>query len=258
MLNYKDLVDEVLHSGEEYFGRNGKTRALFGRQIAFNLSAGFPIVTGRRIYYKGVLGELAAFLAGPTHVNHFKSQGCHYWDKFADEDGRMRLAYGNAWRSFHGVDQMERLIDGLQNEPYSRRHIITAWDPSGLDELTLQCCHYCYQWNVRADGALDMIWIQRSVDMMLGLPSDIILAAALNMLVAQTIGREPGKIVLQLGNCHIYEEHWETAIEYLDSDIFLLPEVSLNKAANINNFLPEMLALVDYKHGPKLSFELKT
>ena len=258
MRNYAELVEKVLTSGYQMEGRNGKTVALFGKQLTFHLGAGFPVVTGRQMFFKGVLGELAAFLAGPTHVNHFKSQGCHYWDKFADDDGKLRLAYGNSWRDFHGTDQMKNLIDGLRADPYSRRHIITAWDPSGLDELSLMCCHYSYQWNVNTYGELEMIWIQRSVDLMLGLPSDIILAGALNMLVAQTVGLKPGKIVLQLGNCHVYEEHWEVAREYLKQPYKSLPKAKLDPKATVDNFLPEMLTFEGYTHGPKLSFELKT
>lgn len=257
MDNYKDLVTEVLNSGLFKPSRNGIIREVFGKQIAYDLSKGFPIVTGRKMFYKSVFGELAAFLEGPTNVSDFKKHDCNYWDIFADEDGALRLAYGNAWRDFQGKDQLAETIKNLKEDPYSRRHLISAWDASGLDELTLECCHYAYNWCVNTNGTLDMVWVQRSADVMLGLPSDILLAAALNMLVAQTVGLHPGKIILQLGSVHIYEEHFKAAEEYINRAIHRLPYSVLDPAATVFNFHPDMLQLRDYQHEAVLNFELK-
>jgi len=254
MKNYKELVNECLNEGYSQGGRNGETLELFGRQLKFDLSKGFPIVTGRKMFYKGVFGELAAFLKGPSHIDDFKGEGCHYWDKFADIDGGLRLAYGNAWRDFHGVDQLENLLFSLKDTPASRRHLISAWDPSGLDQLTLQCCHYAYQWNVQG-GKLNMTWVQRSADLMLGLPSDIILAALWNHLIAAEVGLQAGELTVQLGSVHIYKEHLETAQVYLHTTLYPLPRVFLK--GRLLAFRADQAELQSYQHGPSLSFELK-
>ncbi len=256
MINYKELVDKTLNGGQHKPAKGVMTRELFGKQLTFHLGLGFPIVTGRKIFHKGVLGELAAFLAGPTHVNDFKDRNCNYWDIFADDDGSLRLAYGNAWRDFHGVDQLAKTAQNLRDRPNSRRHLISAWDPTGLEQLSLQCCHYAYQWSANADGTLDMVWVQRSADLMLGIPSDIILAAVLNMLMAQTVGRFAGKIILQLGSVHIYEPHYAAAEEYLKRDTHFLPSWTLAPEATVFNFTPDMLELRGYKHEGVINFEL--
>jgi len=256
MINYAKLVNKTLYGGQHKPAKGVMTRELFGKQLTYHLGVGFPIITGRKMFYKGVLGELAAFLAGPTHVNDFKDRDCNYWDIFADDDGSLRLAYGNAWRDFHGVDQLDKTVKNLKEHPYSRRHLVSAWDPTGLDQLSLQCCHYSYQWSANTDGTLDMVWVQRSADLMLGVPSDIILAAVLNMLMAQTIGRFPGKIILQLGSVHIYEPHYRAAEEYLKRDLHFLPSWTLDKEATVFNFEPHMLQLKGYEHDGVISFEL--
>jgi len=256
MKNYQELVKEVLVSGYGQEGRNGRTVALFGKQLEYNLEEGFPIVTGRKIFYRGVAGELAALLKGPKHVDDFKEQGCSYWNKFADADGKLRLAYGNAWRDFNGANQLEYLIKNLKENPGSRRHLLVAWDPANLDNLSSHCCHYAYEWFVR-DGRLDMIWIQRSVDLLVGLPSDIILGAMMNMVIASTVGLKPGRLTLQLGNCHIYTEHLFQVADYLRAPLRELPIAKLAPEATIDNFVPDMFSLKGYVHGPTMRFELK-
>ena len=256
MREYKDLVKETLHGGAIKPVRQGQTREKFGEQLTFHLVIGFPILTGRKMHLQGILGELAAFLKGPTHIKDFNDKGCNFWDIFADDDGSLRLAYGNAWRNFNGVDQLTRVVERLKTNPYRRSHLVSAWDPTGLDKLTLKCCHYSYQWSANIDGTLDMIWVQRSADLMLGLPSDIVVAAALNLLMAQTVGMQPGKIVLQLGSVHVYSAHYEAAEEYLNRGIHYLPSYQLDPKATVFNFEPEMLKLKYYRHEPHLNFEI--
>ena len=255
MLVYKELIKEVLAEGKLVKGRNGATLELFGKQIEFDLANGFPIVTGRKIHYEGVLGEFAAFLQGPTHITDFRKFGCNYWNDFADENGDIRVAYGTKWLDFNGVPQLANLVENLKTDPHSRRHILTAWDPKGLEELSLPSCHYAYNFHVD-EGKLDLIWIQRSADLMLGVPSDTIAAALFNILMAQTVGLKPGRVILQLANTHIYEQHISNAAKYLDRETHELPSWSLDSEASIFDFAPQMLSLEDYKFEDSLKFDL--
>jgi thymidylate synthase len=246
MREYKELVRQVLNEGRLIEGRNGNTINTFGKQLelppAYN---GFPIVTGRKIHYKGVLGELAAFLQSPTHITDFREHGCNYWDDWADTNGDIRVDYGNKWQDFNGVNQLKRIVKELKDYPHSRRHVMIGWDPSNLDKLSLPCCHYGYQWMVNAEGSLDMLWIQRSADVMIGIPSDMVAAVVLNALMAQTVGLLPGRVVMQLGSTHIYEQHIFNAYKYLDRPIHALPGWALDTDATVFNFTPEMFSLTN-------------
>ena len=258
-VNYKKLVSDVynLHPAYKKVGRNGTTLSSFGHQLKFDeLTRGrFPLITARKMYPKGIAGEMAAFLKGPKHLDDFTSQGCNYWSNWAEADGSINVDYGNAWTDFEGVNQLEQLVDGLKNNPHGRRHIVTAWNPKNLDNLSLPCCHWAYQFYVTPLGNLDMIWIQRSVDLMIGLPSDIMLAALLNILVANETGYKPGTITMQLGDCHIYEEHMPHVSTYLDAYNHAPPTYKLKDG--LFNFSPDSLELIDYEHGDPIKFELK-
>ena len=209
---YVNLIESVIDKGAIRNGRNGKTLSLFGIQLSTSILKDdkFPLLLARKIYYEGIFGELAAFFRGPKCVQDFKDHGCNYWDKWADEDGSLVLDYGNAW-----LDQIPIIIEGIKVNPHGRRHLITGWKPENIKLLSLPCCHYAYQWYVTDDGYLDMIWIQRSVDLLIGLPSDIILAAVWNILMAHLTDYMPGKLTFQLGDVHIYEEHLIPAIQYI-------------------------------------------
>lgn len=215
--SYCELVRKILNNGEFRDTRNAKTISLFGETlVSYELeNDSFPILEGRKLYYEGVLGELKTFLEGPRDLQHFKDNGCNYWDKFADEDGKLDLAYGNEWLNFNldDIDQIEKLYRGLKEDPNGRRHIVTGWNPNDLSEVPP--CHILYQWYVTNDKRLEMIWYQRSVDVMIGLPSDIILAAAWNIKIAHDLGFKPGKITFNLGDTHIYQNHIAGAIKYL-------------------------------------------
>jgi len=166
------------------------------------------------MYPNGVLGELAAMLRKPTCIQDFEDWGCNYWKLWGNEDGSIAVDYGNAWFDFEGFDQVAALKDSLRNNPNDRRMIISGWRPHKLTELNLPCCHYSYQFYV-ANGKLDMIWTQRSVDMMVGLPSDIIFGAAWLIAIANEFDLVPGKIKFDLGDCHVYEEHTDQAYHYV-------------------------------------------
>jgi len=190
------------------------------------------MITGRQMYPTGVLGELAAFFKGPKTVKDFEDEGCNYWKQWGDEKGNICVDYGNAWTDFNGINQLDDVIQSLMKDPHSRRHIISAWRPDRIDGLSLPCCHYAYQFYVNGKGELDMIWIQRSVDLLIGLPSDIVLAAAMIIVIAHLTGLKPGKAVMQLGDCHVYEQHSFGALEYLrrvgdDENVTTQPQYKL-------------------------------
>lgn len=175
----------------------------------------FPILQGRKMYPKGILGEFAAMIRRPSCVADFEKWGCNYWGKWADENGKLNLDYGNSWFDFNGVNQVAQLKEKLKNNPTDRRMIITGWKPDGMEDLSLPCCHCFYQFYVRDGKYLDMIWYQRSVDLMIGLPSDIVFAAAWLISLANEFGLSTGIIKFDLGDCHIYSQHLTGALEYI-------------------------------------------
>ncbi len=257
--NYAMLVKDVLTTGTERMTRNAVTKSVFGRTLRVNpVNGQFPILSGRRMFYKGVLGELAAFLKGPKALKDFEDQGCNYWKKWAKEDGSIELDYGNAWLDFGGVNQLQELVRGLKEDPFGRRHIVTGWRPDRISGLSLPCCHLLYQWYV-ADGALDMMWYQRSVDLMLGLPSDVMMAYVFNHLVANEVGLEPGEIVMALGDTHVYGPHYEGAWDYVRR-MQLNPEHPLPTHSPIkmglSDFDPRDITLEGYAPLAKIDFEL--
>lgn len=269
--DYVQLV-QTIKSAPERQTRNAVTRSSFGHTLVIDeLVYGiFPILQGRKMFWKGVVGELAAFLTGPESVQDFEAQGCNYWKQWGDVDGALRVDYGNAWLDFNGVNQLNALIDGLRRDPYGRRHIITGWNPANLSVLSLPCCHYSYQWYVTTDGMLDMIWTQRSADLMIGVPSDIILAAVFNLLVAQTVDLEPGRLVMNFGDTHIYESHLRTECtngtyaypvdEYLlqySAMPSAVPGWTLAPEATVFNFTPDMFDIVDYFAHDPIIFRLE-
>lgn len=257
--DYKKLVKKILDTGELRAGRNGNTKAIFGETLTIDLNSGFPLLTGRRIHYKGVLGELAAMLRGPKTLKDFKDYGCNYWDLWARPDGSIDIDYGNAWLDFNGVNQLEALVTGLVHNPHGRRHMVTGWRPDRLDMVSLPCCHYAYQWYVRDNKYLDMLWHQRSVDTMIGLPSDVVFASAWNIILANEVGLIPGKITFTLGDTHIYEEHIEQAKEYLETLTLELPDYRLTapKMACHTLFTPSWLEIENYSYLSEMKFELK-
>ncbi len=264
---YAGLVSEVLYTGELRKGRNGNTRAKFCKSFSMD-SLDLPVLAGRRIYYKGVLGELAAMLRKPKSTADFEKFGCNYWDKWAEPDKSIVVDYGNAWRDFNGYDQLATLKKSLTENPTGRRHLISGWRPDRLAELSLPCCHLLYQWYVTNDLELEMIWYQRSVDLMVGLPSNMILASTWNQLLANELGFKPGRVHMVLGDCHIYEGHLKEVKKYLANVNELLswkhsrkpPEIYLNlkKGAITEEFDPTLEGSIDECYDPKkpINFEV--
>ena len=259
-LSYKDLVSKIYYQGQAVDTRNARTTSLFGESISFDMADGFPLLNGRKMYYGGILGEYAAFLKGPKKNKDFTDEGCNYWQTWAEEDGTLNLDYGNAWIDFNGVNQMAQLLTTLRENPTDRRMLISAWRPDKLKELSLPCCHYAYQFYVR-DGCLDMMWHQRSTDVMIGLPSDIILSALMLISIAREVGLEPGKSVMTLGDVHIYESHQDGVVEFLTRDPFItLPKYNYSHEPEPDNtdlrFYPEKFEVLGYAPMSAIKFEL--
>lgn len=282
---YGALINRILHSGEKRSSRAGDVYSVFGEFLTIDVSQEFPLLRGRKIFYKPVLGELAAMFRGPKNISDFKQFGCNYWDawgkypngfpenhKFASIEeatkakksvGELTLDYGNAWINFNGVNQLEDVVQKLTTNRTDRRILISGWRPDRLGSLSLPCCHLLYQWYVRdvdtEQPKLDMIWYQRSVDTMVGLPSDIILAAAWNIILANQSGLQPGVIKFMLADTHIYENHIPQTLEYmrqLNKVEYKKLEYAVDPAASVFNFTPDMLSLSEYVYQPAIKFEL--
>ena len=213
-LDYAELVGEILKDGVNKITRNGIARSLFGKSLVIDdIQEFFPIIQGRQMHIKGILGEFAAMVRQPKHIDDFEKWGCNYWKLWADEHGYLDIDYGNAW---FADGQIDRLKECLKNNNNDRRMIVSGWVPKNIknNSLSLPCCHYSYQFYV-AEGKLSMIWTQRSVDMMIGLPSDIVLAAIWLITLANEFDYEVGHIKMDLGDCHIYDEHIPNAAKYV-------------------------------------------
>ena len=262
--DYAKIVNQVLMHGERRETRNQVTRSIFAPVIGVHCHEDmpFPILQGRQMFYKGVFGELAAFARGPKHIDDFKMFGCNYWDKWADKDGNINVDYGNAW--FEG-GQVDHVVNCLKNNRTDRRMLINSWRPERLGELSLPCCHYSYQFYVRdleGTPTLDMLWIQRSTDVMIGLPSDVLLGWAMINIFAFEAGLVPGMLVMSLGDVHIYEPHIDAAVEYMrrlpDLNDMAVPEATyLPALKGLRDFCPEDVRVDSYKHLGKLENSLE-
>ncbi len=259
--NYSNLVSQVLEHGELRQTRNGITKSMFATCIQFTLEGGnFPLLQGRQIFYKGVLGELAAILRKPTTTADFAEFGCNYWKDWGDDAGNINIDYGNSWFNFNGFDQVAELKKLLKEDPTSRRMLISGWRPDAIHSLSLPCCHYSYQFYVRESGHIDMLWTQRSVDVMVGLPSDAVFAAAWLIALAKEFDLKPGIVTMQFGDTHIYQEHFEKAEEYLANTMVIqwpAPIYTYTGEGDFTKFDPKDLEVLFYQHCGVIRFDLK-
>lgn len=253
--DYKELIKDVLLNGEHRATRNATTLATCFKTLTIDtLERGlFPLITGRKMYPKGIIGEFAAFMHGPTHIDDFVSRGCNYWNKWANEDGSLKVDYGNAWLNWNGINQLEEVVNTLKTNPTDRRMLVTGWDPHMLEELSLPCCHLLYQFMV-INGKVNIIWYQRSADVMIGIPSDIVLAALLLIYVANEANMQPGKIHMVFGDAHIYTSHIDDALVYLDRPIYKFPTYKFD--GNLWDFEPHNFKIENYKSEEPIKFEL--
>lgn len=257
---YLDLLRDCLMNGTYREGRNGGTYGLFGRQIRFDLKEGFPLLTTKRIFTKGVVAELLWFIDGDTNARTLQEQGVHIWDEWADESGQLGPIYGRQWRRWEGhlghIDQLSNVIDGLMEDPYGRRHIVSAWNPADLPYMALPPCHCLFQFFV-ADGKLSCQLYQRSADVFLGVPFNIASYALLTHLVAREVDLEVGEFVHTFGDVHLYANHAEQAREQLSRKPRPFPKLVIDKeAGGIFHLVPANIRFEDYDPYPAIKAEV--
>ena len=216
MQQYLDLMRHVLEHGHPKSDRTGTgTLSVFGWQMRFDLARGFPLLTTKKLHTKSIIHELLWFLKGDTNIRYLKEHGVSIWDDWADANGDLGPVYGYQWRSWHApdgrvIDQIAQLVDGLKNNPDSRRHLVSAWNPADIERMKLPPCHALFQFYV-AEGRLSCQLYQRSADIFLGVPFNIASYALLTLMLAQVCGYRPGEFVHTLGDAHLYANHLEQA-----------------------------------------------
>jgi thymidylate synthase len=244
MQAYHDLLRRVLNEGVRKSDRTGTgTLSVFGHQMRFDLSAGFPLVTTKKLHLKSIIHELLWFIAGDTNIAYLKANGVSIWDEWADENGDLGPVYGKQWRSWpkpdgSAVDQIKWLLDEIRRNPDSRRLIVSAWNPAELDQMALAPCHCLFQFYV-ADGKLSCQLYQRSADIFLGVPFNIASYALLTHMIAQVTGLGVGDFVHTSGDAHLYLNHLEQAELQLSREPRALPTLKLN---------PEVKSLFDFTY----------
>jgi thymidylate synthase len=258
MQNYLDLLRTLREKGLRRQDRTGVgTLGLFGYQMRFDLSEGFPLVTTKRLHVKSIIHELLWFLRGDTNIAYLKEHGVSIWDEWADAEGNLGPIYGVQWRSWPArdggtIDQIAAVQKSLREDPFSRRHIVTAWNPADLPQMALAPCHCLFQFYV-AEGRLSCQLYQRSADVFLGVPFNIASYALLTMMMAQATGLKPGEFVHSFGDVHLYLNHIEQADEQLKREPRPLPQMTLNPAVqSIFDFQYSDFTLTGYHPHPAI------
>ncbi|THV24878.1 thymidylate synthase [Peteryoungia ipomoeae] len=253
MQQYHDLLRHVLETGTDRGDRTGTgTRSIFGHQMRFDLSEGFPVITTKKLHLRSIIHELLWFLKGETNIGYLRENGVTIWDEWADENGDLGPVYGAQWRSWPDydgghIDQIAKLIEGLKTNPNSRRHIVSAWNPALVDDMALPPCHCLFQFYV-ADGKLSCQLYQRSADIFLGVPFNIASYALLTLMVAQVVGLKPGDFIHTLGDAHLYANHFEQAQLQLSRTPKSLPRMEINPdVKDVFGFRFEDFNLVGYE-----------
>jgi len=258
MRQYLDLMQQLLDEGAVKDDRTGTgTLAIFGHQMRFDLAAGFPLLTTKKLHLRSIIHELLWFLTGDTNIAYLKEHKVRIWDEWADEKGDLGPVYGHQWRAWPGPDgathdQMTQVIEQIRSNPDSRRHIVSAWNVAEVDTMALPPCHTLFQFYV-ADGALSCQLYQRSGDVFLGVPFNIASYALLTMMVAQVCELEVGDFVLTLGDAHLYSNHVDQAREQLTRDVRPLPRMRLDPTVrSIFDFRYEHFDLQHYDPHPHI------
>jgi thymidylate synthase len=289
MRPYLAYLQDILENGTRHADRTGTgTIRVFGRQLRFELTQGFPLLTTKQVWMRGVTEELLWILRGETNIQSLVQAGVSIWtdwplkryreetgteisqkafeqriaedDDFARQWGDLGPVYGKQWRDFEGpggrVDQIARLVEGLRERPHSRRHVVSAWHPAQIHDTALPPCHYAFQCFVEGEpgngGRLSLIWQQRSVDSFLGLPFNIASYALLTHMLAQQAGLTPHELIFHGGDCHIYQNHTEQVEEQLSRTPYDRPTLDLRKQGSIFDYTADDVTLEDYEHHPVL------
>jgi thymidylate synthase len=262
MQQYLQLMSDILANGADRSDRTGTgTRSLFGYQMRFDLSAGFPLLTTKKLHLKSIIYELLWFLRGETNVRWLQERGVKIWDEWADENGDLGPVYGSQWRSWPDgeggtIDQIANVVQSIRTKPESRRHIVTAWNPAEVDEMALPPCHCLFQFYV-ADGKLSCHLYQRSADVFLGVPFNIASYALLTQMMAQVTGLQPGDFVHSFGDVHLYANHFDQARLQLSRSPKALPRLLINPDRHsIFDFEFEDFQITGYDPHPSIKAEI--
>ncbi|WP_433946614.1 thymidylate synthase [Paenibacillus sp. SN-8-1] len=258
MQNYLDLLQDIKDHGTRKDDRTGTgTISVFGRQLRFDLSKGFPLVTTKRIHLKSVIHELLWFLKGDTNIAYLKEHGVRIWDEWADENGDLGPVYGSQWRSWETpegtyIDQISNVVEAIKRNPDSRRHLVSAWNVAEIEQMKLPPCHFVFQFYV-ADGKLSCMLTMRSVDTFLGLPFNIASYALLTHMVAQQCDLEVGEFIWSGGDVHIYTNHIEQVNLQLTRAPYELPQLVIKrKPDSIFDYTYEDFEFINYVHHPAI------
>ena len=258
MKQYLDMMQHVRDKGARKEDRTGTgTLSVFGYQMRFDLSAGFPMVTTKKLHTRSIIHELLWFLSGDSNTRYLKENGVSIWDEWADENGELGPVYGYQWRHWRTpdgreIDQIANLVESIRKKPDSRRHIVSAWNPADVDRMALPPCHALFQFYV-ADGRLSCQMYQRSADLFLGVPFNIASYALLTLMVAQVTGLQPGEFVLTLGDAHLYLNHLDQAREQLSRRTRPFPRMKLNpQVQDLFAFRYEDFTLEGYEPHPAI------
>jgi len=265
---YKKLMETILYKGLDKADRTGTgTKSIFGATIRHDMSMGFPLLTGKRVSFKAAKTELLWILQGRTDLKYLEDNGVKYWRPDYERSGRtdetLGPVYGKQWRNFGGIDQLWQLVYNIRFHPNSRRLMVSAWNPAEMKDMVLPPCHYAFQVYVN-DGKLDLMWQQRSADVFLGLPYDIAMYGLLLELLAKGSNMQPGQLIGQLGDCHLYNNHLDQAAIYLSRskralpNLFVLDGLKLDEEIQSQVFIPQPneIKLINYNPYPAIKAEL--
>ncbi|KPV55133.1 thymidylate synthase [Paenibacillus sp. A3] len=258
MQKYLDLLQDIMANGVRKEDRTGTgTISVFGRQLRFDLSEGFPLLTTKKLHIRSILHELLWFLSGDTNIRYLQENGVTIWDEWADENGNLGPVYGSQWRSWpapdgRSIDQIAKLVEQIKRNPDSRRHLVSAWNPAEVDNMALPPCHYAFQFYV-ADGKLSCLFNMRSVDTFLGLPFNIASYAFLTHMVAQQCDLQPGELIWTGGDVHIYANHVEQVNLQLTREPYPLPQLVIKrKPDSLFDYRFEDFEIVGYQSHPSI------
>ncbi|PHR60449.1 MAG: thymidylate synthase [Robiginitomaculum sp.] len=263
MKQYLDLLSHIMSEGIDRSDRTGTgTRGVFGSQMRFDLSKGFPMLTTKKLHLKSIVHELIWFMSGYTNIAYLKDNGVRIWDDWADENGELGPVYGKQWRSWETsdgrvIDQLTNVVESIKTNPYSRRHIVTAWNPGDVDEMALPPCHCLFQFHVTPNpngrGKLSCQLYQRSADVFLGVPFNIASYALLTYMMAQVCDLEVGDFVHSFGDVHIYSNHFEQVKKQLAREPRTLPTLTLNpEITSLYDFTFADVKITGYKPDPHI------
>ena len=258
MRTYLDLLEHVMENGTDRSDRTGTgTRSLFGHQMRFDLSKGFPLLTTKKLHLRSIIHELLWFIQGDTNISYLKENGVTIWDEWADENGDLGPVYGKQWRRWQSadgqeIDQLSDLIEMIKTNPDSRRLMLSAWNPADVPNMALPPCHCLFQFHV-ANGKLSCQLYQRSADIFLGVPFNIASYALLTHMIAHVCQLEVGDFVHSLGDAHIYHNHFDQVKEQLQRTPGPLPQLVFhNPPDKLEDFRFEMIEIINYEAAPTI------